>query len=219
MKKKLTKKRMESVELDPMYARFLNFTPKKGDVRRARILEAAIQCMAKYGVEKTNFESIGQEAGMLRAHVAYYYPDRDEIIRSAIRFAIATVQHVTVEYVSQSTNPVERLAAFVNGTFAWLEQYPVQMRIILLMYYYGSYDSEFRKIHTAVREVGAKRIDALLEPVVPKLGKPERYELAKLVQSILTGHVVDYVSTESARSLEQVRETTLKQIERVIEKY
>ncbi|MCB0418654.1 MAG: TetR family transcriptional regulator, partial [Bdellovibrionales bacterium] len=51
--------------------------PVKSELRRAKILDAAIRIIAKNGVSDLTFERVGKIAGMARSHVIYYYSDRD----------------------------------------------------------------------------------------------------------------------------------------------
>lgn len=197
---------------NPLYAEFLDFAPRKGDIRRARVLEATIRCIAELGGEKTNFESIGKRAGMLRAHVAYYYPDRDELVKAAIKFAVATAQHHTVLAVTQARTDEERLLAFIDGTYNWIEAYPEHGPVILLLYHYCSVDPFYRKIHTEAREMGAQRIEALLKPLLANAAPRELREKSKAIQALLTGHIMDFLSTNCARTLREYRAQTVAHV-------
>jgi len=201
-----------------LYARFLNFTPKKGDLRRIEIIEGAIDCIASIGIEDTSFESIGKKIKMIRAHVAYYYPDRDDIIEAAIKFVVSTVQNYTVEAVKAARTPRERLDGFVHGTFDWIKNHPEHASVILLLYYYSSYHKKFRKLHHEIRTLGVERIAAIVAEILPKK-KASVPQAAKLVQSILTGHLVDFTTTESKLDIEEVRKKTLSEISSLMTLY
>jgi AcrR family transcriptional regulator len=49
-----------------------------------RILDAAIRCVKERGVEKTNLNDIAKEAGVTRPTVYSYFPNRKDIIRTAL---------------------------------------------------------------------------------------------------------------------------------------
>jgi AcrR family transcriptional regulator len=200
---------------NPLYARFLDFKPRKRDIRKATILEATIECIATIGVENTSFDSVGKRAEMIKAHVAYYFPNRNLLIEDALKFAIATVQSVTVEFVVAEPDPEKHLPAFVRGTFAWLERYPKQASAILLLYYYGSFDKNYRKLHTQVRNLGYERLQAIVAFTFPKTKKgadgAKRY--AKYIQNIMTGNIVDFLTADGEISLGELLETTLSDLQ------
>ncbi len=195
----------------PLYAQFFNFRPRKGDIRRARIIESAITCLSTLGVEATSFEAIGKQTGMLRAHVAYYYKDRRDIVRDAIKFCVATVQSITVEHVSAATTDKERLVAFIEATFEWAEKFPKHLNLILLMYYYASYDPTYRKLHTEIRELGAQRIGAIVKPLVSEKRSVDYRIVAKRIQYLITGNLVEYASTTPSVSLAKLKTQTIKE--------
>lgn len=49
-----------------------------------RILDAAVQCVKQWGIEKTNLNDIAKQAGVTRATVYSYFPGKDEIIHKAL---------------------------------------------------------------------------------------------------------------------------------------
>ena len=55
--------------------------PKNPDTQ-ARILDAAIACVKRWGVDKVTLNDIAQEAGLTRPTVYSYYPGRDEVIKA-----------------------------------------------------------------------------------------------------------------------------------------
>ncbi len=203
---------MEDKELtQALYSQFLKFKPNKGDMRRIAILESAIECIATIGVEASSLEAIGKKHKMTKAHVAYYYQDRKTIVEAAIKFVVATVQSFTVRYVKEADGDRERLTAFINGTFDWIATYPKHSAVVCLLYYYASYDPFYRKLHTEIRTLGADRLKAVVEPLLPAAKRKQAANLAKLIQTVLTGHLLDHCTTASALSLEQLRRKTVKE--------
>lgn len=204
---------------NPLYAQFLNFKPKKGDLRKVAIMEGAIEIIASDGVENLSFESLGKRLKMGRAHVAYYFPDRDELVLSTIKLVVATVQSFTVERVKHAADAPGRLTAFVEATFDWMESYPRHASAILLLYYYASYDRRYRELHDEIRRLGAKRIEAIVKAILPPAKKRSSMAAAKLVQSILTGHLLDHVTTHASQPLGRLRERAVKDIRASVESF
>ncbi len=73
-----------------------------------RILDAAIACMKKWGLEKTNLNDIAKMAGVTRPTVYSYFGSRDQVISAALmRAAIAFGQRL-IEHFNRFDNPEDR---------------------------------------------------------------------------------------------------------------
>ncbi|MCB0405151.1 MAG: TetR/AcrR family transcriptional regulator [Bdellovibrionales bacterium] len=196
-----------------LYAKFLNFKPSRGDERRLRILEKTIELIGSgTGIEGTSFESIGKSLEMLRAHVAYYYPDREALIEAAIKLVVSTVQNYTVDHVRKAADEgFGKVDGFVDGTFAWVRDFPTHPRVILLLYYYASFNKSYKDLHDRVRRLGAERLAATVAEVLPTKKRRQAMSVAKWIQSLLTGHLVDYLTTHST-DLETLRKKSVREI-------
>jgi TetR/AcrR family transcriptional regulator, cholesterol catabolism regulator len=53
--------------------------------RQARILEAALQLLARHGISGVSMRSVAREAGVALGLVNYYYEDKVSLIRAALR--------------------------------------------------------------------------------------------------------------------------------------
>jgi AcrR family transcriptional regulator len=67
------------------------------DVRRAEIINATWQLIARRGIDATTMREIAREMGMANGALTHYFPDKNAIIQAAF------------EYVFQATN--DRIAA------------------------------------------------------------------------------------------------------------
>jgi AcrR family transcriptional regulator len=84
---------------------------------RQRIIEAALVCLDRWGLEKTSLHDIAREAGVTRPTVYSYFANRDEVIQAAMleggqRFGVKLMEHI-----SRFKMPRERLLEAV--WFAW----------------------------------------------------------------------------------------------------
>jgi AcrR family transcriptional regulator len=86
-----------------------------------RILDATIECVKAWGVEKTNLNDIAKRAGVTRPTVYNHYGNRTAVIRAAL---ISSGHHFAermIEHIQAWTNPADRLVEAV--VFA-LEELP-----------------------------------------------------------------------------------------------
>lgn len=66
---------------------------------RLRIIEAALVCLDRWGLEKTSLHDIAREAGVTRPTVYSYFANRDEVIQAALlqgghRFGARLLEHI-----------------------------------------------------------------------------------------------------------------------------
>jgi AcrR family transcriptional regulator len=196
--------------MNPLYAQFLDFKPKKGDLKKIQILEAAIDCLTTLGIEKTTFESIGLKLGIGKAHVAYHFPEKEALIKACIQFTVATVQQITVKAVQTGDTPEQKLKNYIQALFDWIEKFPKQAKVFLLLYYYSATNKNYREMHNEIRILGLSRISAILKEL-------KKQDLAPLVQSILTGYAVDYLTTFPKNSLKKLKKQVETEILNIVQ--
>lgn len=56
---------------------------RKRDITKAKIGEAAMQCFAKWGLEKTTLEDIAKVIGLNKSSLYYYYKNKEDIFIEA----------------------------------------------------------------------------------------------------------------------------------------
>ncbi|MBT7670603.1 MAG: TetR family transcriptional regulator, partial [Bdellovibrionales bacterium] len=102
---------------DPALYELFEFRPRKGDIKKLQIIEAAIHCLANDGIENTTFESIGKLIGTRRSHVAYHFADKKLIFLSAIKFILSTYQQTVMGQMVESQNGRKMLLQYIEGSF------------------------------------------------------------------------------------------------------
>lgn len=73
-------------------------TPEYNETQQ-KIIDAAIRCVKQWGIEKTNLNDIAKEAGVTRPTVYNYFPNRHDVIRTALlqsgyHFAKRLISHI-----------------------------------------------------------------------------------------------------------------------------
>lgn len=187
---------------DPLLLTLLDVQPRKGDLKKIEIIKAAVACIAELGIEHTTFESIGKRIGMLRAHVAYHFNGKQEIIDRAIDYVVANAQQITVEKIKKATNAQQQLSAVVEAAFDWAFEFPEQADVLMLNFYYCRIFGGHLAKHSQMRSMGRERLKKVLAALLPDLKPtgPELEERALVVQSTITGMLVEYLTTEGLKT-------------------
>jgi len=84
---------------------------------RQRIIDAALVCLDRWGLEKTSLHDIAREAGVTRPTVYSYFANREEVIQAAMIHGGESFGHKLLEHINQFNGHRERLLEAV--LFAW----------------------------------------------------------------------------------------------------
>src|SRR4051812_7506620 len=117
--------------IDPIYAQTFNMQPRKGDLRKFAIIQAAVHCLAEDAMEGGVFDRIGKRLKIRRTLVAYYFKSKDDLLEAAVQYIITTAQQLTIARVQVEKTPEGRLRAMWEAAFDWSEKHPEQARVLM----------------------------------------------------------------------------------------
>jgi AcrR family transcriptional regulator len=86
----------------------------KTDVKKNRILNAALNCFARYGVNKTTLDDIATAIGMNKASLYYYYENKEAIFSEVL-------QEEANRFISFASNELAKEKSAVNKLFCFLK--------------------------------------------------------------------------------------------------
>ncbi len=162
--------------------------PSKGTLKKFEIVQATIECVATIGFEKTTYEAIAKKIGTRRAHIAYYFKDKQDIFKACIKYIVSNYHNVSIEHVNKATSPKDTLLKYVEGPYIWSQKYPHELSSMLLFYYLCTVHESYKDLHDEVREAGIERLfDILSNELNLKITKKEIITLCKSIQNIMNG--------------------------------
>lgn len=86
----------------------------RGEATRQRILDAAVHCMRRWGIDKTSLSDIATEAGVTRPTLYAHFANREAIFHSAMLQSAYRFGDKLLEYIRAFGTPRERvLEAFI----------------------------------------------------------------------------------------------------------
>lgn len=92
------------------------------DAKVSNLLDAARDVVMRFGYRKTTLEDIADQAGVSRATLYYYFPNKEEVFRALIAREIESFQQILAEAVDPGAPPEERLLALVHVRYTHLRQ-------------------------------------------------------------------------------------------------
>lgn len=188
------------------------FEPKlsQGDQKILKIIDGAIECYAKSGVDGVTMDKIAKESGVSRPLVFHYFEDKREIFTLAVKRIRLNFQRVAIEAIQKASTPTAKLKAYVESTFDWVESFPSHIRVWLLYLYQCSTDRADLALNTELVNTGHDRIMALLREGIEtgEFAKGPVEWRAKLIQLVISGALVSSVSEELRLPFQQLQKNT-----------
>ena len=92
---------------------------------RERLLDAAEECLAQFGPQKTSMEDVARAAGMSRATVYRYFENRDALLLGVASRQSAALAAEAIEYLGQFDNIADWLVEGLLYTLRELPKRPV----------------------------------------------------------------------------------------------
>jgi len=85
-------------------------TPPADEVEaRRRIMDAAVRCVQRFGVDKTGIADIAREAGVTRPTVYSYFGGRERVLHAAMLHAARNLSERLAEHVRSFTDPRDQI--------------------------------------------------------------------------------------------------------------
>ncbi|HEY9034310.1 MAG TPA: TetR/AcrR family transcriptional regulator [Pseudomonadales bacterium] len=94
-----------------------------------RILDAAIACVKQWGIEKTSLNDIAKQAGVTRPTVYSYFPNRNDVIRTALLQSGYAFAERLMKHINRYDTVADRL---VESILFALEELPREPYLAVL---------------------------------------------------------------------------------------
>lgn len=168
----------------------------KGQRKAFLLLEAAISCYARRGLDGVTAEMVAREAGVTRTLLNHYFEGMDELRLICLKYIRVLFQKIAITAIDQRRKPSDQIEAYVESCFHWCETFRPHALVWLAFLQQCGLNKASRELNTLATSVGQDRISALLEFGVAKgsftIENVDR--TAKLLQSIITGAIVVLLS-------------------------
>jgi AcrR family transcriptional regulator len=95
------------------------FTRLQVDERRRQLIDAGSALFAQYAFEEISMRQIAEAAGVSKALLYHYFPNKIELFKAAVNEHAAELQRL-IEPDGQGT-PIEQLSQSLDGYLLWIE--------------------------------------------------------------------------------------------------
>lgn len=198
-------------QLDPLVLQLFPSSVRKGDLQKAKIVQAIVDIVATEGFEALSFDRIGKEVGMAKSHVVYHFQSKNEMLLKAYLYILNYSQTYIIEGLTDADPGFDRFENYVRAHFDWMKMKPTHFPFILMLYGRSAYDADIRSFNRQVRIAAKNRVRGLLleDPLIP-----ERLheEAAIFLHEMLTGSFIDLICCDGHQSPESERKIKLSAI-------
>jgi AcrR family transcriptional regulator len=87
--------------------------PTSPEQARERLMDAAIACLQRYGLEKTGVGDIAAAAGVTKPTIYAYFESRDELVQSALTRAAQALGERLVAHARRFASPADQVVEAV----------------------------------------------------------------------------------------------------------
>lgn len=177
--------------------------------KRTAILETAITCIAKYGIERTSTPVIARELGIAQSGVFYHFESQQELFDSLLVHIVAG-NHRIVEQLRERTRPrtaFEGLLAYVRGNLYWAQRERYHVGVLLYSYMKTSYSRTMRRTVADVMAFGENTVYGHLATGVAEKQLTVEGDLramAKFLHQALIGAIIAFHYGRPAETYLQV---------------
>lgn len=91
---------------------------------RQRLMDAAVRCVQRHGLQKTSLGDIASEAGVTRPTVYAYFEGRNELLHAAMLRAASDLVERLVEYVRGFDDPADQVVENLLFCLREVSSYP-----------------------------------------------------------------------------------------------
>ncbi|WP_067852015.1 TetR/AcrR family transcriptional regulator [Nocardia shimofusensis] len=105
-------------------------SPDEGDTTDAVILQAAVDCLSRHGIERMTVADVAAEAGVGRATVFRRFVSKEELVRRALAWELARVVDRFHDAADAIDDPLERAIEWIVQAVRVARTHPVARRLV-----------------------------------------------------------------------------------------
>jgi DNA-binding transcriptional regulator YbjK len=145
---------------------------RRGEIRRAELLEAAITLIGAHGLDAVTHRAVAAAAGVPAASTSYYFRSKDELIDEALRtLAEREIERLRERRAALGASGATDLEATTAALSAWIEEQTTpEGRVAMLAQYQLQLEAARRPEAREILAAWKEGTDDLAETAMRALG-------------------------------------------------
>lgn len=165
---------------------------------RQRILQAALELLAKQGYSATTLGDIAKQAGTARGLISYYYPSKQHLLQATVHSMMYMQLADTLSAIPSDATPDERLAWTIDRVLRMAVEQPAIFRAHLSLILQPDAAG-------FVEEPERQRLGEILQDVLARRGATDLAMEHAVLRSALMGAVIGIVLPGAETPVEYIR--------------
>jgi TetR/AcrR family fatty acid metabolism transcriptional regulator len=95
---------------------------ERRNMKRKRIMQAALRIFSQKGYSPTALDEIAQEAGIAKGTLYLYFKDKEDLICSTLISVLDDIKERMMERISEDMDPVETLGEIARALFEYFSE-------------------------------------------------------------------------------------------------
>jgi len=128
-----------------------------------KIINAAIKCFAKNGIEQTKLIDIAETAKIKHNLILYHFQNFEQLCRAAVEQVVHSffkeTQKISLE---KQKNAKEHLLEFITGHFQLAQIHPAAFSLWLHFYYKASNDDHYKQLFKTISVSSTEKLKSIL---------------------------------------------------------
>lgn len=166
------------------------------------ILTESIRLFGENGIDQTSFAMIAKATQVTQPNVLYHFPSKEILVHEMVQRILTHNRESVEALMKPGDSGRDKLEKYLLGNLAWAKQYPDDTRVILLLYYYATFRSEFRDLYASILKAARARLEGYLQCWVREENKAPAEPLDVLAQILhdwVLGSIINHLTTASVR--------------------
>ena len=186
--------------------------PEREDINKARIMSSAGKLFSKKGIGQTSMEEIASEAGICKATLYTYYPNKNEIFNDILLEGMASLENIFEERLKTCDTMHDSFMNICWTMADFREKSPLAFSAVLTEIAVDDEslrkDMTLRKIYETGEIINKQVIGAFL-PAFSGIEKKETVEIIMQIWSEISGLITlsynkeKYISKATGKSRKQ----------------
>jgi AcrR family transcriptional regulator len=177
--------------------------PKKGDLTKIRIFEAATKLFFLHGFYSVTYSQISKSVGLTNAAIYKHFADMDDLILHACLHWADEAEQWIQKSVSELDPAPEQLKAYLEVNLRYATKNREKDALLLGLYHYSVRSKEMLKVYESFKIASLRRIQSYVARGVREgaWSVTDSVSTANSLHSLIVGEVIKLVIQPKDESL------------------
>ena len=186
---------LKSASHADLYREVFRGSFERGNEKRMRILDAAIEIIGMHGLEGLTYQKLAEQTDLSPSHIAYYFDSRASLIESCGKYVMLTVHRLNVEHLEKVAGKdwKTQIKALISANVELMQSYPHHFPVWMSCLQSAAWIPSMLEFSRTVRTTGQRRMQAIFQPLFDEwnISPKRQLEISRTAQNIALGWIFE----------------------------